>query len=297
MSYVLHLFVVTAIYSLLALSLDLSVGLTALVAISHGALFGIGAYVAANGLAAGIDGFSVLLIAGAAGTCTGLALALTLRRLGGDYFAIASFALQAAATAAFFNLERLTGGATGLQGYGALTVFGRQIVGGAWILGLVLAVLALLAFIKNALWRSPFGRLCATLREDEVAVVALGHDPVRLRVALFSIGAAFAAVAGAFHAAYLGFVNPAPFGVEAAIAVLSCVILGGPGSTAGPVLGATIFVLLPELLRFVGLPASQAANLRAVVFGAALLLAMIFLPHGVLGRTTVGQGHETDAAR
>lgn len=289
MSYALHLLVVTGIYGLLALSLDLSVGLTALVSISHGVLFGVGAYIAANALRSGLSAAPVLLLAGAAGAALGITMALTLRRLGGDYFAVASFALQAAGTAVFFNLERLTGGATGLQGYGALSVAGRQIVGGAGTLALTTVALVAIALVKRALWRSPVGRLCATLREDEVAVMALGHDPARLRIALFAIGAGFASVAGALHASYLGFLNPAPFGVEAAIAILACVILGGAGSTTGPLLGAATFILLPEVLRFVGLPASQAANLRAILFGSALVLAMIFLPRGMLGRTTIGQ--------
>lgn len=289
MSYAEHLLVVVAIYALLASSLDLATGLTALVAVSHGALFGLGAYVAANALATGLDGLSVLFLASMAGVGVGWAMSLTLRRLGGDFFAVASFALQAAATGAFFNLEGFTGGATGLQGYGVLTAFGCEVAGPSWTLGLTAAALILLAALKSALWRSPVGRLCAVLREDEVAFIALGHDPAKLRVRLFAISAGFAALAGALHATYLGFVNPAPFGVETAIAILACVILGGAGSTVGPILGAALFVLVPELLRFVGLPASQAANLRAIAFGVALVAAMIFQPRGLLGRTSVGQ--------
>jgi branched-chain amino acid transport system permease protein len=297
MSYGLHLLAVIAIYCLLALSLDLSLGLTGLVAISQGALFGIGAYVTANALAAGLDGFTTLALAAVAGLGAGSLLALTLRRLGGDFFAVASFALQAAATAAFFNLEPVTGGATGLQGFGGLSFFGRQVTGAGSILGLTVVLIAVLSLLKTALRDSPFGRLCATLREDEVAVVALGHDPAHLRLVLFTAGSAFAGLAGALYASYIGFLNPAPFGVDTAIGILACVILGGAGSTVGPIAGAATFILLPEVLRFVGLPASQAANLRAVSFGLALILTMVFLPRGILGRIAVGQGGRTHAGR
>jgi branched-chain amino acid transport system permease protein len=290
MSYGLHLLVITTIYCLLALSLDLSVGLTGLVAISHGALFGIGAYVAANGLAAGLDGFSTLLLASASGLGAGLLLALTLRRLGGDFFAVASFALQAAATAAFFNLDDLTGGASGLQGFGRLRFFGHEAASDGWILGLSLLAIGVLSLMKTALRESPAGRIFATLQEDEISVIALGYDPARLRVVLFAAGAGFAALAGALYAAYIGFLNPIPFGVDPAIGILACVVLGGAGTTVGPVVGACIFILLPELLRFVGLPASQAANVRAILFGVALILAMVFFPSGLLGRVAVGRG-------
>lgn len=284
MSYLLHLTALVSIYGLLALSLEVSVGLTALVSVLHAALFGVGAYTAAHLLLAGHDAPAVLLAAALAALCAGVGVAFLLRRIGGDYFAVATFVLQAAALEAFVNLETFTGGASGLAGFGGLEVLGFPFSSSGWTVAVSLVFIAVLAALRATLGRAPFGRVCAALREDEAAVTMLGHDPSRLRLATFGVGAAFAGIAGALYAGYVGFLSPVSFGVEPAIAILACVILGGAAGTVGPVIGAAVYITLPEALRFLGLPSGAAANLQAIFFGAALVLAMIWVPRGTSTR-------------
>lgn len=274
MTYALHLAILVGIYGLLALSLHLTVGLLGLVSICQAAFFGIGAYVAAQAGAAGLDGGLVIAAAAVGGLLPGMATSLLLTRLGGDYFAIASFTVQAIVLAAFVNLRPITGGPSGLDSIPRLSFAGMSLTGWGAYLALVWGFVVVVVLASRAMRHSPAGRVCAMLRQDEVAVVALGFNPVRFRVALFATGSAIAAVAGALYATYMSFINPTPFAIGPAIMVLSCVILGGVGSELGAVLGASVFVLLPEVLRFVGLPAAAAANIRQILFGIALIVVM-----------------------
>ena len=275
MTYALHLLVLLGIYSLLALSLHLTVRLVGLVSICQAAFFGVGAYAAARATALDLDGSLVLAIAAGAGLLAGLALSVLLARLGGDFFAIASFTIQAIALAAFVNLRGLTGGPSGLDSIPRLSFVGFVFNGWASYLVLVWGLTALVALASWAIRRSPAGRICTMLRQDELAVVALGINPFRYRLGLFAAGSAIASTSGALYATYMSFINPAPFAIGPAIMVLSCVILGGAGAEVGAIIGAAVFVLLPEILRFIGLPSSMAGNLRQILFGLALIAVMV----------------------
>jgi branched-chain amino acid transport system permease protein len=286
MSYAIHLLVIIAIYALLASSLNLTAGFMGLVSICQAAFFGVGAYVAAlflrgqNSHAAAVLGVSLLI-----GWCVGALVAVALFRLKEDYFAIASFAFQAIASASFYNLRPLTGGAPGIGGIATLNFSIVRFTSPWHFAAFLVCVVVILVLVQLALVHSPAGRVLAATREDEVRVMGIGLDPNRYRLALFAAGAAVAALAGTLYASYMTFVDPTPFSVNESILILCCVILGGSGKVAGPILGAAALVCLPEVLRFVGLPSAVAANIRQIVFGLGLIVVIMMRPSGLRGAT------------
>jgi branched-chain amino acid transport system permease protein len=132
--------------------------------------------------------------------------------------------------------------------------------------------------------QSPFGRILRSIREDEIASQALGKDTARYKLIVFMIGAFFAGIAGSLYAHYITFIDPSSFTVMESITILLMVIFGGMGSIPGSIVGATVLVVLPELLRFLGMPSSIEAPTRQMIYGLLLVILMIKRPQGLLGR-------------
>ena len=126
------------------------------------------------------------------------------------------------------------------------------------------------------------------IRTDELSSQALGRNTIQLKSWAFFISAAFAGLAGVVYASYMSYINPTSFTLDESIFIITALFIGGIGSRVwGPVLGATVVVILPELLRFVGLPDSVAANLRQIIYGIVLIVLMFVKPQGLLGDATV----------
>jgi branched-chain amino acid transport system permease protein len=140
-----------------------------------------------------------------------------------------------------------------------------------------------------ALLPSAFGRVLHGIREDEVLVESLGKSVLRFKILTFALSASMAAVAGGVYAQYVSFVDPTSFTIMDSILIISMVIIGGAGSLFGPALGAALRVSLPELLRFVGLPTSIAANVRQIVYGLVLVIVVAVRPSGIMGNYRVGR--------
>jgi branched-chain amino acid transport system permease protein len=139
-------------------------------------------------------------------------------------------------------------------------------------------------WIVRRIVRSPYGRVLRAIREDEVFALSLGKNVAGFKVQVFMIGAALASLAGVLYASYISFIDPTSFTVMESILIISIVIIGGAGSLWGPVLGGVVLILLPELLRMIGLPSSVAANLRQILYGGLLIAFMMWRPRGLLGQ-------------
>lgn len=113
---------------------------------------------------------------------------------------------------------------------------------------------------------------------------AHGKNTLYFKVAAFAVSAALAATAGSLYAHYITYIDPTNFTVMESILIISMVIIGGAGSLWGPLLGAVVLGVLPEALRFVGLPSGVAANLRQIIYGRLLVVMMMFRPRGLVGR-------------
>jgi len=284
MEYLLHIMILIGIYVILSVSLNLIAGCTGLLSIAHAAFYGIGAYVAALMAINFHSPFIVniicaIILSGLLGAVVGIPSL----RIRDDYFVIATFAFQVITFSVLNNWVSFTGGPMGLPGIPQPTLFGLQISSHVGFLMLVGIFCALTLLVTHKIVRSPFGRVLKAIREDEVFARAAGKNVAAYKVLVFVIGAGMAAVAGVMYAHYISFIDPTSFTVIESIFILSIVIIGGAGSLWGPVVGAVVLVVLPELLRFIGLPSSVAANVRQIIYGGLLVAFMIWRPQGFLG--------------
>ena len=184
-------------------------------------------------------------------------------RLAGVYLAIATIGLGEVLRAVYLNVDAL-GGALGLSGIPEAAP--------VWLIYLLLAV-ALLVFWR--IGRSRVGRAMEAMRVDETAAQAMGVNIRRYRLATLAASAALAGVAGALSAHSTDFIGPNDYGFEPAVSILSFALLGGIGTPFAPVIGAVVLTLLPEALRGFG-------DLRLVLNGVVIVLAVLFLPGGLL---------------
>lgn len=284
MEYLLHILILIGIYIILSESLNLIAGYTGLLSIAHAAFYGVGAYVVALMALKLHTPFLVNIIcaiiaAGAFGAIVGIPSL----RIRDDYFVIATFAFQIITFSVLNNWVSFTSGPMGLPGIPQPVMFGLKISSNLGFLILVTAFAALTIWTSHRIVQSPFGRILKAIREDEVFAEAAGKNVAGSKIKVFIIGAGMAAVAGAMYAYYISFIDPTSFTVMESIFIISIVIIGGAGSLWGPVVGAVVLVVLPEILRFVGLPSSVAANVRQIIYGALLVVFMMWRPQGLMG--------------
>ena len=278
MEYVLHVFVIAGIYVILAESLNLVVGFAGIPAMGHAAFSCIGAYTSALlALHFGTSPFLGMFAGAVAGGVLGLIVAYPALRLKGDYLALATFGAGVIVYSVAKNWMGLTRGPMGLPGIPPFRLGGSDI-NSPW------SYLILVVWACRNIARSTFGRNLTSVREDETAAIALGKNTAKLKLVAFVAGAFFAGIAGSLYAHYITFIDPSSFTTMESITILLMVIFGGMGIIAGSVVGAVVLVVLPELLRFVGLPSSVAAPLRQMMYGLLLVLLMLWRPQGILGK-------------
>ncbi|GBD87678.1 leucine/isoleucine/valine transporter permease subunit [bacterium BMS3Abin03] len=284
MEYILHILILICIYTILSVSLNLLVGYTGILSIAHAAFYGVGAYVAAL-MALRLE-TPFLLNLGLAIVCAaiiGAIVGVPSLRLKDDYFVIATFAFQIIIFSILNNLVDFTGGPLGLPGIPQPEIFGFVI--STHLEFLILAgLLAIFTYwFSSRIVKSPFGRVLKAVREDEVFSQAVGKNVASFKVQVFMVGAGLAAIAGVIYATYITYIDPTSFTVMESIFIISIVIIGGAGNLKGSVVGAVVLVALPELLRFVGLPNAIAANVRQILYGALLVIFMLWRPQGFIG--------------
>lgn len=291
MDYLVHILILIGIYVILSAGLNLIAGYTGLLSVAHAAFFSLGAYATAllaiNWHSSFLPNLACAVIAGAFCACI---LGIPTLRLRGDYFVVATFAFQLIVFHVLNNWVSFTGGPMGLPGIPQPTIFGLTISSNFAFLLLVGFFCAWTLWAADRIVQSPFGRVLKAIREDEVFAQASGKNVAAYKVLVFMIGAGMAAVAGVLYAHYISYIDPTSFTVMESIFIISIVIIGGAGSLRGPVLGAVVLVVLPELLRFVGMPSAVAANVRQIIYGGLLVAMMMWRPQGLLGEYAFRKG-------
>lgn len=286
MDYVAHIIAIIAIYALLACSLALLVGQAGVFSVAHAAFFGIGAY--SSALLVSQLNVPVLIAVPAAVVITSSAaivVASLSYRLRGDEFVLASFAFQILMYEIMVNWVGLTGGPLGISGIPGIGV-GRFRLTTSLGCAVMFALVLVLAVVVFALvTNSPYGRALRGMSADDAMCQSLGVNTLKLRMSAFAASAAGAGLAGSLFAHYVTYIDPTSFGILDSIAILAMVIIGGSRTTLGAIVGATVFILFPEILRFVGLPGGLVGNVRQMLFGLLLVLAIVFRPHGLLCRS------------
>jgi len=286
MSFLLNIVVISLFFSVLATSLNMLSGFVGLFSIAHAAFFGIGAYTSAILLTQYGTPFMLSLLAGIilAAMC-GILIGIPTLRLRGDYLLIATLGFGEIIQSIFKNWSSVTGGSSGIPRIPPPRLLGITFDSEMSYIVLLVCVLAVVLFSAWALKHSPLGLVLQSISEDEVLISSLGRNPYRYKVALFALSSALAGGCGAFYASYMTYISPENFLLSSSILILSIVIFGGLGSISGPVIGAFILVSLPELLRFIGLPADVAANSRQIIYGMILILIMRYRPNGLMGNS------------
>lgn len=284
MEYFLHILIISGIYIILTLSLNLIVGYTGLPALGHIAFACVGAYTSSLlALNYGISPWIGLLIGACFASILGLVIGLPSMRLKGDYLALATFGFGVIVYSVSKNWVDLTRGPMGLPGIPKFSLFGFELQPVWSYLVLVIFFIALTGFAISRIAHSPFGRILRSIRDDEIASLSIGTNVNKYKLTVFVIGAFFAGIAGSLYAHYITFIDPSSFTVMESIAVLLMVVFGGMGSVKGSFIGALVLVIFPEMLRFIGIPSSVAAPLRQMIYGLLLVVLMLKRPQGIIG--------------
>jgi branched-chain amino acid transport system permease protein len=289
MGYLIHIIILINIYIILTTSTNIVVGMVNMLSMGQAAFYGIGAYLSV--LALMIFHWSIvpaLLFTMVITGFTSLLVSWPSVRLKGDYFVLASLGFQLITFTILYNWVSVTKGPYGIPGIPSPVLAGGIKISGLWPF---LALSCILAFIVISLFHrlihSPFGRALKGVRDDELSMQALGKDIKVLKIQAFAISSSFIAIAGFLYATYISYIDPTSFNLDESIFILSALIVGGLGNIRGPVIGAIFIILIPEGLRFIGLPDSVAANLRQIIYGLALIVLMRYRPQGIGGTYTL----------
>jgi branched-chain amino acid transport system permease protein len=274
-SYGVYLCTLFCVYLMATFGLNLTIGYAGQMSLGQAAFLGIGAYIGAIGLKAGLPFFVVLPLAAIACFAVGLALGFPALRVQHHYLAFATLGFNVLVFLVMRNEEKITGGTFGVSGIPRPSLLGLSLDGSLAFFWFTLASTLVVIGLLWWLLRSPWGRAFAALRDNPIRAESLGVNITTYTLLAFAIGATCAGVAGVYFAALVQFIEPAPFHVSTSLMMLLGVIVGGSGRFLGPVLGTVVIVLLPEWLRFM-------QNWYLAVFGFAVVAMMIWLPGGLL---------------
>jgi branched-chain amino acid transport system permease protein len=280
MEYLATIGVLIAIYIVLSSSYDLVIGYGGLSTVAHPIFFAIGAYTA--GLLAIHTSLPALLnvaVGGVAAMIASVLLAGSALRISGDYLLIASLGFQLGLLQLIKNLD-FTGGPGGLMAipgavHGSIRTPVFLVV--SWLLA------AATVFGIRAIVNGPYGRAITAMRDEELAFTALGRNATSMKVVIFAIGCGIAGLAGGVYAYYFQYISPDQFEVLQSAAILTMVVLGGMGTTFGPVVGAVLLLAIPQAITFLNLPPGIMAPMQGIIFTVLVLLFMFLRPTGIIG--------------
>jgi branched-chain amino acid transport system permease protein len=282
MEYFLHLLILMSFYTLLSQSLNLSAGFTGLISLAHAGFYGIGAYTAA--ILSTQFGFSFWLSIPFAMFFSGavaLIVSLIALRTVEDYFIICTLGIQIIIFSIMNNWMHLTSGPLGIPGIPSIHFFGLSLNSKISFLTLSLCFVAIIWFVLRNISKSGFGKILIAISEDEIYSQSIGKNVYLSKTISFTLSAMVAALPGALYAHYISYIDPTSFTINESIFILSIVIIGGLGNLTGSFLAAAFLVLLPEALRFVGMPDSIAANMRQILYGLIVVIIMMTGKNGL----------------
>jgi len=282
--FVLTIFVFSFLLGILAVSFNLIFGFTGQLSMFHAAAFGTAAYATHLSMRhLGVSFWVGMLLASALVIAMSLAVgAICFRfRLKEFYFAVVTLAFSEMARLTVLNWNNVTNGSLGinLQDKPFIWLPGSGLVEAdstlIWYY-LSFTALALTILICWRMVHSWMGRCFAAIRLNDELGDMLGINVFRYKLAAFAVGNFFAAIAGSLYAYYLGFIEPGFLSIDQSLAIVAMVLLGGRGAVAAPVIGAFVLTALPHLIHF-------GAEVRAIVYGAILILTILLMPQGIYG--------------
>jgi len=280
--------IMIGIYLILSYGLNLVVGFGGLLSLCHAVFYGIGAYACTLlMIKCGLPFLpAILLTILITGICA-LIVGFPALRFRGDSFVIVTLGFQMIVFTILYNWIDLTRGPYGIPGIPRPVIAGYEFTTLPEYLIIVWTFLILIAAVLFIIYRSPFGLALKALRDDEMAAEGLGKSPVHLFLYAFVISGMTASVAGSLYATYVTYIDPTSFTLDESIFLLTVLLVGGTENRIGPFVGTVFIILLPEALRFLGLPDAVAANVRQMIYGLTLILLMFFRPQGIAGKYMV----------
>lgn len=284
--YTLQMIGFLAIYAILVGSVEFSAGKAGMICLHYAALFGIGAYAAAAIARTGVtELFVTVAAAAAAAVLAGCVIAACSRRARGDHLVLGLLGIQIILSRIMLNLDWATGGPSGIAGIPAPSLLGVSLTRGSGFIAVLVLVAAAIVVGLAALRQSAFGLALQGTRDCERLMLASGYNTALLRYLALAISSVSAGVAGALYSHYVGYIDPSSFDLRVSIMLLAAAIAGGLEKPLSPVLGAFVFVTLPELLRFAGIVSAKAPYIQECVF-ATIVLAFVVRHTLVEARTS-----------
>ena len=275
-NYFIHIASLIGVFTIVAVGMNILVGMTGLVSLGHAGLFAVGAYTSAM-LGTRLD-VSFWLSAAAAVAVTGAVgsvLALAALRARGIYLAMVTIAFGIIVEQVALDQDELTGGFMGISSI-PYPAIGDFTFSAPYRLYLVAALAGACLWLASNLQRSRWGRGLLAVRESWVAAESLGVSRYRMETMAFTLSAALAGLGGALFAAQNAYIAPAIFTFDLSILMLLFVILGGLGTVWGPLIGTAVLLILPELI-------AGFTHVRLVIYGAVMLVCLYFMPQGIAG--------------
>lgn len=286
MNYLIHILIILQIYIILSLSLNLKTGFSGLLSLCQAAYYGTGAYLTTIFMTQlGLNFFIAMSIAVVINILINALITTWMAgRLRNLYFTLGTMALQIIFFGVIYNWQNITQGPFGISNIPKPAI-GSMVFSSTpsfFIITLFFTTLSLVFF-----WlfpKTPLCRMIECTRDDEIWLTVLGKNPVKFKMISISIAVTFATIAGALYASYMSYIDPSSFNLNESILILTMVLVGGTGNILGPISGAVIYVLLPEVLRFVNLADSIAANSRMIIYALILIIIIRFRSNGLFGK-------------
>lgn len=294
--YHLDVMVNAGIFAVLAMGLNIITGYCGLLNLGYAAFFAAGAYAyALLNVWWGWPFWVCLPMSIAAAGILGLVLGAAVLRLRGDYLAIVTLGFGEIVRITLNNLDSITGGPNGLNKIAHPSLWTPA---GFYDFGitskpyyyLILLAVMLIMWIAGRLEHSRLGRAWIAIKEDEVAAACMGIPAGKMKLLAFCVAACIAGLAGWLFAGKQGFVSPDSFDFITSVMIAAMLVLGGMGSIWGAILGAAVLTIVPEILQ----PLQQY---RILLFGAVMVIMMIFRPQGILGGIRISEEFRPETSR
>jgi branched-chain amino acid transport system permease protein len=282
MEYLYAILMLIGLNIILAASFNLIIGYGGLISIAHPIFYALGAYCTALlTKEAGVPIFLGIFLGGVFALVCSIAMSLPSLRVSGDYLLIASIGFQLGVLQIIKNLG-FTGAAGGIMNIPPLF---QGVAAKPSYVVLVLVIAVLVVLLVRRVSSGDYGRAITSMRDDETAFIALGRNAMWIKISIFALGSGLAGIAGGLYAHYFRFVSPDQFEILASAAILTMVVVGGMGTTWGPILGAAMLTLLPQAITFLDLPPSVGPPIQGILFTGLVLVFLFVRPAGIVKAT------------
>jgi branched-chain amino acid transport system permease protein len=261
---------------IVSIGLNIVIGNAGQISMCQASFVAIGAYATTYfSTQLGINYWVALPLGGLFTAASGCLVGFPALRLRGFYLAVATLGFLEFSQILIDNLPSITGGVRGMSSPRP-SLFGEKLSKDLYFYYAILAISLVSAWCAVSILHSPTGRAFNAIRNSEAASQTLGVPLARTKLIAFVIAAFYAGIGGGLYASLVGFIDPLEFNLETSVRGIIFITVGGLGSVAGSVIGAIVFSILPELLR-------RFKEYNELVFGAILLVTLIFMPHGIVG--------------